>query len=362
MRLADLVDPGDLARGIADGLIGARDADDGQRIFNYTDAALYTPGAWANPAVRQCRGLIVDPASEVVGRPWAKFFNHGQAEAGDLDLTASVEVTDKMDGSLGIIHLAEDGSTRVATRGSFQSEQALHASEWIEETTWRLRRADLTPLVEIIYPANRIVCDYGDRDELVLLGAVEIETGRYLGPGEAMFELDWPFGITKVFPHFTLRDALAAEPRPGAEGLCVRLLHESRIVKVKQEDYIRLHRIVSGLSRKSVWEAIGAGQSLDGILADLPDELHDWTRAVWSDLADATAEILAAAGEAHAAILRNLGTKFERRDYAGWAQRAGHLRPYLFLILDGRDPTPAIHKSLKPLGDTRARAFSEATA
>ena len=38
------------------------------------------------------------------------------------------------------------------------------------------------------------------------------------------------------------------------------------------------------------------------------------------------------------------------------------LTPYLFQMLDGRDPYPAILKTLRPHGDTRARARSEAIA
>jgi putative RNA ligase len=41
----------------------------------------------------------------------------------------------------------------------------------------------MTVLVEIVYPANRIVLDYGGLDDLILLGAVDIATGRTFGPG-----------------------------------------------------------------------------------------------------------------------------------------------------------------------------------
>lgn len=234
MKFDQLVNPDDLRRGIEDRLITVRIAADGQRIFNYSDAAIYTPGAWGNPAVRQCRGLIVDPNGGIAARPWGKFFNHGQVEAGALDLDAPVQVTDKLDGSLGILHYSGYGGRRVATRGSFESEQAIHATE-------RLRRGPaqwppgFTPLVEIIYPGNRIVVNYGQRDELVLLGGVWINSGEYVGPQEAAgFIIGWDGGIAETFEYSTLREALAAPPRPGMEGLCVRYLGTSKIVKVKQ--------------------------------------------------------------------------------------------------------------------------------
>lgn len=365
MRFTDLVHPANLASAIEAKLITIRESGDGQRIYNYSDAAMYTPGAWDNPAVRQCRGLIVDSDGHVAARPWAKFFNHGQKEAGDLDLSAPVEVTDKMDGSLGILHKDAAGRPRVATRGSFASDQAIHATQELrrdgEEPT--LDWPDgFTPLVEIIYPTNRIVCDYGAFDGLVLLGGVWIETGEYVGPGLASDLCNWDGDVAWTFDHATLADALAAPPRPGAEGLCVRYLDRPHIVKIKQDDYVRLHRIVTGLSERSVWQHMLDGDPLEDLLGPLPDELHDWTREVWHALTEAADYIEADAQEAHERIVISLDPQFERRDYAEHAKRCGSLTPYLFTILDGRDPRPAILKTLKPAGDTRALARSEAIA
>ena len=236
MILSDLVHPEDLNAALTLGLVSARTSDDGAlTIYNYTDSAMYTPGAWDNPAVRQCRGVIVDASGQVIARPWAKFFNHGQTEAGVLDLAAPVEVTDKMDGSLGVLYLDAAGRPSVATRGSFTSDQAIHATAVLRER-YGMTRIDpaLTILVEIIYPGNRIVCDYGDLDDLVLLGSVGIETGHYFGPEVTRHATGWLGPVTKTMPYRSLLNALAAPPRPGAEGMCVRYLDQPYIVKIKQ--------------------------------------------------------------------------------------------------------------------------------
>lgn len=363
ITLFDLVTLADYKAGIDEKLITVREDGAGLTILNYSDAALYTPGAWDNPAVRTCRGLIVDEDWRIVARPWAKFFNHGQAEAGRLDMDAPVEVTDKMDGSLGIIHRNLAGDLTVATRGSFQSDQAVHATAILRERYGNLENVDtVTPLVEIIYPGNRIVCDYGDLNDLVLLGGVEIQTGTYLSPTETAGRVAWNGPTVDTFPYATLEDALAAKPRPGAEGLCVRYLHEPRIVKIKQDDYVALHRIVTGLSERTVWEHMSEGRSLDDLLAPLPDELHDWTREVWDRLAADTARLRQASEVAHLTILANLPDGWTRGDYAAIAKKHSGLTPWLFNLLDGRDPTDKILRTLKPAGDTRAKAYSEAVA
>lgn len=350
MNIADLIDQADLDRGIADRLINVRESGTGLRIFNYSDAALFTPGAWDNPAVRQCRGLIVNEAGEVVARPWAKFFNHGQAEAGDLDLVAPVEVTDKLDGSLGILYVDTDGTRKVASRGSFLSDQARHATKVLNGAEPTVRWPEgFTPLVEIIYPANRIVCDYGDRDELVLLGGVWIDSGEYVGPLAASDLVNWEGRVAQTFPYPTLHHALEAPPRPGMEGLCVRYLDEPRIVKIKQEDYVALHRIVTGLSERTVWQHMVDDKPLADLLGPLPDELHDWTKGVWSDLLERANSLRHASIKAHDYILASI-PEGDRRAYADHAKAFGILRPFLFMHLDERDALPAILKTLRPAG------------
>ena len=129
-----------------------------------------------------------------------------------------MHVTDKADGSLGIIYASPDGSGyAIATRGSFASDQARHATELLRTRYGAfVPPAGKTVLVEIIYPANRIVVDYAGLDDLVLLGAVDIATGRTSGP-EAV--PTWPGPVVARFDHATLADALAAPPRAGPRGL-----------------------------------------------------------------------------------------------------------------------------------------------
>src|SRR6185369_15422771 len=142
-------------------------------------------------------------------RPFAKFFNHGQPGAPGIDLTEPVAVSDKADGSLGILY-PDGAGWAVATRGSFASDQARHATALLAT-----RYPDFTPppgltvLFEIIYPANRIVLDYQGLDDLVLLGAVDIATGRSFGP-EAV--PDWPGPVVETFGYATFAEALAAPP------------------------------------------------------------------------------------------------------------------------------------------------------
>lgn len=277
-------------------------------ILNYSEKAVYER-RW-NAVTRACRGLIINRHSgEVVARPFEKFFNHSEPGAPKIGLDEPVEVLDKADGSLGILYPVdeEESEFAIATRGSFTSAQAIHATQiWNEWYEWRWTpEVDLTYLFEIVFPENRIVLDYGEFDDLVLLGAVRISTGEYV-PAAG---IDWPGPRIESYEFASYGDALAAAPRDNAEGYVIRT-ESGAMVKVKQADYVRLHKLMTQLSARDIWEYVAvdhcrhlieepkhwggrlgidpkraeqilaAGDnSINELLTNVPDEFHDWVAA-----------------------------------------------------------------------------------
>jgi RNA ligase len=315
-------------------------------IYNYTEKAQYE-GVWDDVTLA-CRGLIAETATgAVIARPFAKFFNHGQPGAPLADLHAPVQVTDKADGSLGIVYLTAEGPA-IATRGSFASDQARHATSIL-----RGRYADWTPppgltvLVEIIYPANRIVVDYAGLDDLVLLGAVDTATGRTMGP-EAI--PSWPGPVVETFPFATFAEALASPPRTGREGLVVWFPGTDHRVKIKYEEYVALHRIVTGLNARVVWEVLAAGGTLDKLVEELPDEFHGWVADVAAALRDEVAARSAEIESAYEAIVAGLPSGWGRKEFALVAARH-ELRGPLFNRLDDRDYQPYLWQRARPEAD-----------
>jgi RNA ligase len=357
VTLVDLFDPALFRTMVQEGYVRVqRHPSAPLVIHNYTEKAQYE-SVW-NPVTLACRGLIADIGGTVVARPFPKFFNHGQPGAPEVDLAAPVRVTDKADGSLGVIYPDGSGGFAVATRGSFASEQALHATAVLREryNAWT-PPPGLTVLVEIIYPANRIVLDYGDQDDLVLLGAVELATGRTFGP-EAV--PDWPGPVIESFDHGTFADALAAPPRDGREGLVAWFPQTDVRVKLKYEEYVRLHRIVTGLNARSVWENV---DTLDALVESLPDEFHGWVRTVAKELLAEVEERLAAIEDAYLSIVDGLPVGWSRKDFALVATRHP-LRGALFLRLDGKDCRPVLWQQVRPGADwtPSGRVHTEDTA
>ncbi len=153
----------------ADGLISARPHPHHPlTIYNYSAKGQHLPVSEWSPAMRDCRGLILDDNGQIVGRPFRKFWNSGQVEP---PANESFQVWEKLDGSLGIVCMYA-GERIVATRGSFESDQANWLREWFDAKYDDFYPSGETWLFEIVYPGNRIVVDYGDRKEAVLLGVM----------------------------------------------------------------------------------------------------------------------------------------------------------------------------------------------
>lgn len=312
-------------------------------IFNYTDKAVYDR-AWNNVTLT-CRGLIAYADGTVLARPFRKFFNYGETPASLSAVYDKAVVTDKMDGSLGILYPTPDGYA-IATRGSFASEQALHATE-----VWRSRYAgtfevdpEFTLLFEIVYPDNRIVLDYDEFDDLILLGAVHIETGLSVAD---ISQIVWPGPRTTVFPYASLAEALAVPPRPNAEGFVVHLVDKDDRIKVKQEDYVRLHRILTGLTARTVWEHLLTGQPLVDLITPLPDEFHDWVANVAAGITVGVQMQSARILQVYAEILGMMPAGFSRKDFAVYA--GPHPDKWaLFRLLDGQEIGSELLKRAKP--------------
>lgn len=360
--IADLMNEQLLADMVAQGYIRVQvHPTEPLRIYNYTEKAMFD-NVW-NQATLQCRGLIADTDGFIVARPWEKFFNYGQ-KATLIGSHDTVEITDKFDGSLGIGYPTINGYA-IATRGSFMSDQAKWATRWIEGGAyWTPAVHGVTPLFEIVYPENRIVLDYGSFEGLVLLGAVDTDMGHVYGPLEAAGMLDWRWSTTKVFPYRTMAEFVSSPDaaRPNAEGVVVRSGH--RMVKIKQEDYIAAHSVVTNVSNRAVWEMLVAGNgSIAAQASFMPDEFYIWIVKTATEIYNAKVlwENTARAEFERTAYKQYKNEKKDRRSFAETACKS----PYsaaLFKLYDNQSISDLAWKAVKPTVFERPFSRSEANS
>lgn len=326
------------------------------RIFNYSNQAQFA-GEWSN-AERVCRGLIVDNLDNVVARGPSKFFNYGQTGTPEVALDEKVWVSTKADGSLGIGWCYGD-EYGIATRGSFTSEQALKATAMLEDDMHARAAVKMgaigtrTPIFEIVYPENRIVLDYNGLSHLISLGKVNKETGLISERSISIL-----YGEHIGDHEMTFAEALALPIPDDEEGYVVDIVGDDNImrghIKLKGENYIRLHGAIFGLSERKIWEVFG--QSLDGMndfIAGLPDELQPWAVGVANRLEDEFYDLYDSIVLRYNRIETIFGRDlsfFPRGDVAREFMQYPDIKGPLFSLLDGNDQAVRewVHKQIKP--------------
>jgi RNA ligase len=243
-------------------------------IWNYSPKVQYER-LWDEITI-QCRGLVTNSKGEIVARPFKKFFNYEEHKPEDIPNEEYV-VYEKMDGSLGILFNYEN-EWILATRGSFTSPQAIKGKEILDRHDISAWRKDNTYLFEIIYPENRIVVDYGNEEKLVVLGGVHTETGYEIPDSSLFWTQDSGFEVVTTYKTWGEGyDLLKEEISKDKEGYVIRFKSGFRM-KIKGEEYKRLHKILTNFSSKDIWELMKEGKPMDEFLDRVPDEFYKWVK------------------------------------------------------------------------------------
>jgi RNA ligase len=272
-------------------------------IYNYSRKTQYD-GKWDDVTL-QCRGLVVDNSTnKILVRPFKKFFNYEELEGNKfkeskLPKTCDyVYVQEKMDGSLGIL-FHYNGEWVMSTRGSFVSGQAIKGLEILKSKynldSWM---KEYGYLVEILYPENRIVVEY-DEEKVVFLSVVLNESYTWEPTNDT--ELHWTTAcavlnangvkkddIVKTEQHFNyseeLFSSLKEKNEENKEGFVLRFQPGNLRIKIKFEEYVRLHRLMTQISTYDIWEHLKDGKDILEILNNVPDEFDQWVKQTASTL------------------------------------------------------------------------------
>ena len=357
-------------------------------IWNYSPKVQYER-LWDDITI-QCRGLVTNSKGNIVARPFKKFFNYEEHKPEDIP-NENYVVYEKMDGSLGILFYYEEelsderryniwfnnnyetgmerffdpnnlpdydnpyyeptpktkGEWILATRGSFTSSQAIKGKEILDNKydVSSLRKGR-TYLFEIIYPENRIVVDYGNEEKLVLLGVIDTESGEELPNSAIFFMQEQGFEIVTTYKTWGEGyDLLKEEISNNREGYVIRFNNGFRM-KIKGEEYKRLHKILTGISNRDIWLYLKEGKPLDDILDKVPDEFYDWVKgqvSMFTEMFNVTKTMT------EFIFYRDIKDTMTRREAAETIlSKDKNYHPILFKLLDGKDPSDLIWKNLYP--------------
>jgi RNA ligase len=292
-------------------------------IWNYSPQVQYEK-LWDEVTLK-CRALITDDSGLVVAKSFDKFFNLEEIESFPSE---SFKVYEKLDGSL-ILFFWHDNNFVVASRGSFSSEHSEAASKILSR--YDLAELDKTKCYsgELIAKWNRIVCDYGDEEKVVLLAKFDKEGKEYSIDKYNSFEKVKTYDISNL-------DNIKSIIKDDQEGFVIRFDSGFRI-KVKGSEYVRLHKIVTELSEKTILEGLISNNPI--VLDKVPDEFYDWVKSVESSYKNKYNEIL----EDCLFCYREMPT---RKETAGYFLKQKYPE-VLFKMLDKKDYSQQIWKIIK---------------
>jgi len=313
-------------------------------IWNYSPKVQYEK-LWDDITI-MCRGLVTNSKSEIVARPFKKFFNYEEHTPEEIP-NEYFEVYEKMDGSLGILFFY-DGEWIIATRGSFTSPQSIKGKELLEKYNYNRLHPDYTYLFEIIYKENRIVCDY-DFEDIVLLGMVHTKSGDEINIRNDQEDIRFKNMISNIGFRVVMLyktwgegyDLLQEEIPKDKEGYVIRFKNGFRM-KIKGDEYKRLHRILTNVSNRDIWEYLKENKPFDEILDKVPDEFYNWVKETAKDLTIKFENI----DNDYNDIFNSINT-INRKDFAEKAKLYPH-SSILFAMYDGKPTHKIIWKLIYP--------------
>lgn len=339
-----------LRKAVADDLVYEREYD-GFFVYCYTQRC-QMDRVWNN-VTRQARGLILDGKGVIQARPFDKFFNlfeRFETEPKNLP-KISRTIWEKVDGSMGTVFWdVRISAWNIATKGSFESPQAIYARENIlpkyAKALQKWMDIGYTVITEIIYPENRLltplVIDYGEVEELRLLAVRRNSTGEYEDSRRLPIVANQ---LGMRHPTRTMWDGELAD-LPMSENMegYVIVYDNGFRVKVKNPWYTRLQKALNSRSLKKVLELVEGGE-WRAFWESLPKELQREFDDIYAEIRTAMWQVEHAIEDSWKLcsdakmVMRGRAGKTGRRDFAEFILKNvdKDYHSALFSLLDGYD-------------------------
>jgi putative RNA ligase len=332
------------------GLIAAR-PNGRLTIFDYTNQCMFDR-AW-DEFTMQARGLVLDDHGKIIARPWRKFFNVNERPETRMEAlpAETPELSDKVDGSMIIVFRDEETGWRAITRGCWENPQTKYANAWLSHN-FKTLHPDNTYMFELIAPWNRLVIPYA-KEEMILLGIVKTASGEDASYAQVS-DYAKNYGFKAVgFETRPISEIALEDPKVrDREGYVARYSNGLR-VKLKYKQYMLLHKILTGLSVKGIWETLSTNN--EPSFENVPDEFMDWFRTQRDGLKKAYSDI----EDQAKALFQSIPPQPTRKAYADAYKKHPDMCAILFLMLDKMSYAELIWDRIKPHGKTTFQVNQE---
>ncbi|MCL2682251.1 MAG: T4 RnlA family RNA ligase [Bacteroidales bacterium] len=220
--------------------------------------ALNSETKWDEISVH-CRGIILNEFGDVVERPFPKFWTYRQYLSKNTVLLSENKVLkipkckfrilEKIDGTMVTLYWIND-KPYLATQRSFTNIKAVEATKLLYGKYQHLFDKfdkNYTYVFEAIYPETKVLIDYGQRRELVLIGMIDKSTGVQKSLPDVGFPLCKDY--TDEFGHINNFDDLVNLDLPNQEGFVIHF-EDGQMMKLKFPWYKEAHKLLDFFVKK----------------------------------------------------------------------------------------------------------------
>jgi len=195
---------------------------------------------------------------------------------------------------------------------------------------------------------NRIVVDYGNMYDLVLLTVIDTVSGNELSHDMVEKMYSKYFTVVKKFQFktFTELREMIMSGEDNKEGFVIRFASGLRM-KMKYAEYCRLHVILTNVSNLTIWEHLMNNYDFDILYDRIPDEFYNWLKRTINKIQSDFNEIERQALKEFYRIYYVNGIIL-RKDFAMEAMKTKH-QSILFKLYDKRSYDDIIWKQVRPI-------------
>lgn len=328
------------------------------KIYNYSRGCAFEK-KWDEITLAM-RGTVLDLEGNLIAKGYDKFFNYEELKPTDIPWGDNfVHVQDKADGSLGILFNYK-GEWILCTRGSFTSDQAIKGME-ILKSKYDLNRFyhEFVYLLEIIYPENQIVINYSGAEKVIFTSCLDkycnelnwtttLATLHSIGIDKediVEYTTIWNFNDSKFVSELKNRNI------QNKEGYVIRFSPSNFRMKIKFQDYVRLHSLMTHFSNVDIWDCLRNDDDINQLLQNVPDEFDSWVRKTVSELRYQFLQISEYAGKMFYHEHDDTYEIFnnDKAKFAEWVKKQErYLQPILFCIWNKKDYSKIIWKYIRP--------------
>lgn len=258
-------------------------------IFGYHSGPYSKSKNIWNDVTKRMRGLIVNSEGKILARAFEKFFtfrgylseNNVLLSEGQIAILPELpyKIYEKLDGTMTILYWIDD-IPYLATQRSFSSLKAKKATQILHTKyshTFDKINKKRSYIFEAIYPESQVLIDYGDNEDLILIGVLDNESGNTLPLEDIGFPIakDWGNQLKNIT---NLKDLENLNIR-NIEGFV--LVYENNFrIKIKFPWYKEAHSLMNKiiLLEHNIDLAENKLKELLSIRKNIPSTIKIWKR------------------------------------------------------------------------------------